>query len=106
MVRRFFDTYYTQPRKESATEILAEESCERHGPIGLHLGTVVVSQRVIAFQKKRIGNDETLGIEELDLPTQHFVTEGLWFTLPLELLRRRAATRPACPVPCTPSSTP
>ena len=38
LVRRFFDTYYTQPRKESATEILSEERARRYGPLGLHLG--------------------------------------------------------------------
>jgi DEAD/DEAH box helicase domain-containing protein len=85
-VRRFYDTYYTQPRKETATSILSEESSDRHGPLGLHLGEIAVSNQVIAFQKKRIGSDEVLGVEELDLPVQHFVTEGLWFTLPLELL--------------------
>jgi DEAD/DEAH box helicase domain-containing protein len=54
--------------------------------VSLHLGEISVSSRVIAFQKKRIGSDEVLGMEELDLPTQQFVTEGLWFTIPPELL--------------------
>jgi DEAD/DEAH box helicase domain-containing protein len=85
-VRRFYDTYYTQPRKETATSILAEHLGDRHGPLGLHLGHIAVSNQVIAFQKKRLGSDEVLGVEELDLPVQHFVTEALWFTLPLELL--------------------
>jgi DEAD/DEAH box helicase domain-containing protein len=85
-VRRFFDNYYTHPRRETNTEILTEETHERHGPVSLHLGTVVVSSQVIAYQKKRMGSDEVLGVEELDLPVQHFVTEGLWLTLPLELI--------------------
>ena len=85
-VRRFFDTYYTHPRRETNTEILSEEAHERYGPLSIHLGTVVVSNQVIAYQKKRMGNDEVLGVEELDLPVQHFVTEGLWLTLPLELI--------------------
>ncbi len=85
-VRRFFDAYYTQPRKESATEIISQELREPFGPLNLHLGALAVSSRVIGFQKKRLGGDEVLGTEELDLPTQHFLTEGLWFTFPLELL--------------------
>jgi DEAD/DEAH box helicase domain-containing protein len=40
---------------------------------------------VVAFQKKRLGSDEVLGTEELDLPKQEFVTESMWFTLPPEL---------------------
>ncbi len=90
LVRRFFDTYYTQARKESATDILAEETQTRFGPLGLHLGTLAASNQVTAFQKKRLGGDEALGIEELDLPVQHFLTEGLWFTVPLELLPSEA----------------
>jgi DEAD/DEAH box helicase domain-containing protein len=86
LVRRFFDTYYTMPRKETATSILKQEMSERVGPLFLHLGTIAVSNQVIAFQKKRLGSDEVLGVEELDLPAQHFLTEALWFTLPLELL--------------------
>jgi DEAD/DEAH box helicase domain-containing protein len=85
-VRRFFDSYYTHPRKESSTEIVAEESREPFGPLTMHLGALAVSSTVIAFQKKRLGGDEVLGTEELDLPTQHFLTEGIWFTFPLELL--------------------
>ncbi len=86
LVRRFFDTYYTHPRKESFTDIATEELQATFGPLSLHLGEVMVTSRVIAFQKKRIGGDEVLGTEELDLPMQHFVTEGMWFTFPLELV--------------------
>jgi DEAD/DEAH box helicase domain-containing protein len=86
LVRRFFDSYYTQPRKETATSIIDQFLSDRFGPLSLHLGRIAVSNQVIAFQKKRLGSDEVLGVEELDLPVQHFVTEALWFTLPLECL--------------------
>ncbi|GAB4249000.1 MAG: DEAD/DEAH box helicase [Thermoleophilia bacterium] len=86
VVHRFFDSYYTHPRKESTTEIVTEELHDTFGRVGLHLGTVVVTTQVVAFQKKRLGSDEVLGTEELDMPAQHFVTEGLWITLPLDLL--------------------
>ena len=86
LVRQFWDTYYTQPRRETDTRILSESLNIRVGPLSLHLGQISVSSRVIAFQKKRVGSDEVLGMEELELPTQEFVTEGLWFTIPPELL--------------------
>ncbi len=85
-VRRFFDSYYTHPRKEASTEILADSLAAPFGPLTMHLGTLAVSTRVVAFQRKRRGGDEVLGAEELDLPTQHFVTEGVWFTFPLEMV--------------------
>jgi DEAD/DEAH box helicase domain-containing protein len=85
-VRPFWDTYHTIPRRETDTRILSESLQTTHGPLSLHLGEIVVSTRVVAFQKKRMGNNEVLGTEELDLPLQEFVTEALWFTIPPELL--------------------
>ena len=85
-VRRFYDNYYTRPRKEVETEILSRKMVEDMGPFRLSLGTISVATTVVAFQKKQVGSDESLGIQELDLPTQYFHTEGLWFTLPLDLL--------------------
>ncbi len=92
-VRRFFDSYYTQPRRQSSTEILACSLDAGFGPLRLFLGTVAVSSQVIAFQKKRTGSDEVLSVEELDLPVQHFVTEAIWFTVPLELIEERDLPR-------------
>ena len=86
LVRPFWDTYHTLPRRETDTRILSESLQVTHGPLSLHLGEIAVSSRVVAFQKKRLGSDEVLGTEELDLPNQEFVTEGLWFTIPLESL--------------------
>jgi DEAD/DEAH box helicase domain-containing protein len=37
---------------------------------------------VVAFQKRKTGGSEVLGTEELDLPSQEFVTEAMWFTIP------------------------
>jgi DEAD/DEAH box helicase domain-containing protein len=81
-----WDTYHTLPRRETDTRILSDDIQAPFGPVTLHLGQISVSSRVVAFQKKRLGSDEVLGTEELDLPTQEFVTESLWFTIPAELL--------------------
>ena len=85
LVRPFWDTYHTIPRREADTRILSESRQLSLGPVSLHLGDISVTSRVVAFQKKRMGNDEVLGTEELDLPKQEFVTESLWFTLSPEL---------------------
>jgi len=86
LVRPFWDTYHTLPRRETDTRILSESLRIAHGPLSLHLGEIIVTSRVIAFQKKRLGSDEVLGTEELDLPAREFVTEAMWFTIPAELL--------------------
>ncbi len=86
LVRPFWDTYHTIPRRETDTRIISETMQTGHGPLTLHLGEIAVSTRVVAFQKKRLGSDEVLGTEELDLPIQEFVTEAMWFTIPADLI--------------------
>jgi DEAD/DEAH box helicase domain-containing protein len=88
LVRPFWDNYHTIARRETDTRILCESLRDRHGPLSLHLGQITVSARVVAFQKKRLGSEEVLGTEELDLPQQEFVTESMWFTLPLEMFNQ------------------
>jgi DEAD/DEAH box helicase domain-containing protein len=88
LVRPFFDNYHTLPRRETETRILSDDLQCDLGRVSLHLGQIAVSTRVVAFQKKRTGSDEVLGTEELDLPRQEFITESMWFTLPLEMFPR------------------
>ena len=86
LARPFFDTYHTIPRRETDTQILSERLQTTHGPLMLRLGEIVVSTQIVAFQKKKLGGNEVLGTEELDLPLQEFITEAMWFTIPPELL--------------------
>ncbi|MCL5734660.1 MAG: DEAD/DEAH box helicase [Actinobacteria bacterium] len=86
LVRPFWDTYHTLPRRETDTRIISDDLQTFFGPLTLHLGQISVASRVVAFQKKRLGSNEVIGTEELDLPVQEFVTESLWFTIPVDLL--------------------
>jgi DEAD/DEAH box helicase domain-containing protein len=88
LVRPFWDSYRTLPRRETETRIVREDLQTTYGRVALHLGEISVSSKVVAFQKRQIGNQEVIGTEQLDLPTQEFVTEGLWFTIPVELLSK------------------
>ena len=53
-----------------------------------------VTEQVIAFQRKRLGDNEVLDTVALDLPEQDFVTQALWYVigermesrLPMEVL--------------------
>ena len=85
LVRPFWDTYHTIPRRETDTRIIHESLQTSCGPLSLHLGQIGVTTRVVAFQKKKLGSDEVLGTEDLDLPKQEFVTEAMWFTIPPQL---------------------
>ncbi|MCX8032465.1 MAG: DEAD/DEAH box helicase [Thermoleophilia bacterium] len=85
-VRPFFGPYYTVPRRDTETRILAERMQDTLGPVRLHLGEIAVTTRVTAYQKRHTGSDEVLGTEDLDLPPKQFVTEAVWFTIAPEVL--------------------
>jgi DEAD/DEAH box helicase domain-containing protein len=52
LVRPFWDTYHTQARRESDTRIVREHMQTAEGRLTLHLGEIVVTSRVVGFQKE------------------------------------------------------
>jgi DEAD/DEAH box helicase domain-containing protein len=81
IVRPFDGDYYTQVKKE--TEVYVEEARTQRRALGVELsfGAVSVSEQVIAYQRKRLGDNEVLEIISLDLPEQDFVTQALWYVI-------------------------
>jgi DEAD/DEAH box helicase domain-containing protein len=93
IVKPFNGDWYTQPRQE--TDIYIERIEARRATLGveLHFGIVSVSEHVIAFQRKRVGDghaDEAFDFVTLDLPEQSFATQALWYVLPEELVGPQA----------------
>ena len=86
VVEPFSGDWYTQPRREVDTEI--ERLLERRDALGVELsfGTVVVSEQVQAFQRKRLGTREVLDLTALDLPRTEYTTQALWFELRSDVL--------------------
>ncbi|CAN5508303.1 DEAD/DEAH box helicase [soil metagenome] len=94
MVRPFDGDYYTQAKKE--TEVFIDDVQTQRSTLGveLHFGAVSVSEQVIAYQRRRLGDNEVLETVALDLPVQDFVTQALWYVvgermesrLPMEVL--------------------
>ena len=80
-VRPFDGDYYTQVKKE--TEVYVEETRTTRSALGVELsfGAVSVSEQVIAYQRKRLGDNKVLDIIALDLPEQDFVTQALWYVI-------------------------
>ena len=85
IVQPFSGDWYTQPRKE--TDIYIERLASQRDALGckLHFGEVAVSEQVIAFQRKRLGDHEAFDFVALELPEQSFRTQALWYVLPDEL---------------------
>jgi DEAD/DEAH box helicase domain-containing protein len=86
-VRPFSGDWYTQPKRETDTQI--ERLLDRREALGVTLsfGTVVVTDQVLAYQRKRLSDHEPLDLVALDLPRTSFVTQALWYEIGAEVLR-------------------
>jgi DEAD/DEAH box helicase domain-containing protein len=86
LVTPFDGNWYTQPKKETMTEI--ERLLDRRSVLGVELsfGTVTVTEEVHAYQRKRLPDHEIIDLRALDLPPQSFRTQALWYEVPDDLL--------------------
>ncbi len=91
LVSPFAGDWYTQPKSETDTEIV--RLLDRREALGVTLsfGEVSVTDTVLAYQRRRLGNDgadsgagehRVIDIVALDLPPTSFPTQALWFELP------------------------
>ena len=86
-VARLYDgDEYTIPRSDTDVTVLEELEAVPWGRCRMHFGRVEVANQVLAYERKRVMTDESLGVFELDLPRQHLVTQALWLTIPDEVL--------------------
>jgi DEAD/DEAH box helicase domain-containing protein len=81
IVRPFEGDYYTQVKKETEVYIEGIETQRSALGVELNFGTVSVSEQVIAYQRKRLGDNKVIDIVSLDLPEQNFVTQALWYVI-------------------------
>lgn len=86
LVARANVDWYTQPKKETATDIVEPTRLEHRLGLQLHFGRVSVTERVVAYQRKSISGGDTLEAVPLDLPETSFETEAIWFAPTAEQL--------------------
>jgi DEAD/DEAH box helicase domain-containing protein len=81
LVRPFDGNWYTQAKRQTDTHI--ERVLEQRTALGVRLsfGTVVVSEQVLAYQRRRLSDHETMDLIGLDLPQTSFATQALWYEL-------------------------
>ena len=77
--------YYTVPLTEKETEILEVLEESQNGPLQAWLGRLLVTEKVVGYERKRIQSRETLDRHTLDLPPIQYETVGLWWTAPRAL---------------------
>jgi DEAD/DEAH box helicase domain-containing protein len=81
VLERFDGDYFTQAKRESMTYI--ERLGERRATRGVTLsyGTVVYSETVLGYQRKRLNDHSVIDFQGSDLPTTEFSTRALWYEL-------------------------
>jgi DEAD/DEAH box helicase domain-containing protein len=73
--------YYTEPRREVVVQQV-NKMAQAVVPGGEKAyGEIQVTSRVIGFRKIRWHTNETLGVENLELPPSELLTTGYWLTL-------------------------
>jgi DEAD/DEAH box helicase domain-containing protein len=86
LVTPFDGDWYTQPKKETETYI--ERLLDRRSTLGVTLsfGLVSVTERVLAYQRKKLADHSVIDLQTLDLPETTFTTQALWYELDDDLL--------------------
>jgi len=86
LVAPFRGDYYTQPKRETSTEI--ERLLDRRETMGvvLSFGPVAVTEQLLGYQRKRVSDHEVIDFNGLDLPETTFMTQALWYEVPDALL--------------------
>jgi DEAD/DEAH box helicase domain-containing protein len=83
LVRPARVNYYTRALSEKDTEILGSPIDTREFPgFTVRLGRLKVTQRIVAYEKRRTAGQDLIGNVDLDLPPVHFETVGIWIEIP------------------------
>jgi len=82
LVSPFDGDWYTQPKRQTDTEIV--RLLDRRETLGITLsfGEVSVTDTVLAYQRRRLSDNAQVELVALDLPPTSFPTQALWFELP------------------------
>jgi DEAD/DEAH box helicase domain-containing protein len=76
----FRGEWYTQPKKETQTEIV--HPLREEGRLGLSLvfGEIEVTEQVVGYERKTLRSQERIELVPLALPPTSFSTEAVWFS--------------------------
>ena len=79
LVEPFDENWYTQPKRQ--TDTLIERLLDRREALGVTLsfGRVLVTETVLAYQRKRLPDHHEIDITALELPATRFATQAMWF---------------------------
>jgi DEAD/DEAH box helicase domain-containing protein len=76
----------TSARDVTDIAIVETLRSRRAGPVGVHFGTVDVTNQIVAYQRKRLSTGEVIDETPLDLPPQDLRTKSVWYTIDQQAL--------------------
>jgi DEAD/DEAH box helicase domain-containing protein len=79
IVEPFTGDWYTQVKKETATDVDEELRVECRLGLELAFGRVSVTEQVVAYQRKGVRDQATLATVPVELPPTTFETEAVWY---------------------------
>jgi len=88
LVSTFDGDWYTQPKRDTDTEIVRLLDRRESLGVTLSFGEVSVTDTVLAYQRRRLSDHAQVDIIALDLPSTSFSTQALWFELDAAELAR------------------
>ena len=77
---------FTQTRESTDIAIVATDRSLPFGRGVAHLGTVEVTNEVVAYQRKRTSTNALIEVVDLDLPPRCLTTRACWYTVPFGAL--------------------
>ncbi|MGH2850747.1 MAG: DEAD/DEAH box helicase, partial [Solirubrobacteraceae bacterium] len=79
LIEPFDGDWYTQPKRETDTVI--ERLLDRREALGVTLsfGRVEVTETVLAYQRRSLGDHRAIDLTALELPSTRFATQAMWF---------------------------
>jgi len=77
--------YYTRVRTTKETEIINIIDEGQVGRLQVSYGILRITEQVTGYEKWQIRGRRKMNIIPLDLPSQVFETQGVWFEVPLEI---------------------
>jgi DEAD/DEAH box helicase domain-containing protein len=81
LVAPFDGDWYTQPKRETDTDIVRLHDRRETLGVTLSFGEVSVTETVLGYQRKRLSDHAQVDMVMLDLPQTSFSTQALWFEL-------------------------
>jgi DEAD/DEAH box helicase domain-containing protein len=85
---------YTQAREETDIAILESQHDQPCAAGHAFVGTVEVTNQVVAYQRTRASTNESIEIVPLDVPPRTLTTQAVWYTIPAPALAAAGVAPP------------